>query len=225
LLTLGDFDGGWAEYEWRFGIEGLVNSRSTYSQPHWDGAVPLVGKTILLYTEQGLGDSIMFVRYAPMLASQGASVIVGVLPAVKRLMSEIGGVTILAPGDPLPSFDLQCPLLSLPYLLNTRVETIPANVPYLQPRSDWVDAWRDRIPRNKRLRIGVVWAGGRDFASDATRSILLRQFETLFDVPDVTFISLQRELRDGDAERLLRWSDVVHFGDKLDDFADTAAVI
>jgi hypothetical protein len=167
----------------------------------------------------------MFARYAPILAARGASVVLGVLPAAKVLMTEMSGVTTVAPGDPLPSFDIQAPLLSLPYLLKTRIETIPASVPYLRPRADRLDTWRDRIPHDKKLTVGVVWAGGRDFTGDRNRSISLQKFETLFDVSGASFVSLQRDLRDGDAERLRPRPDVVHFGEQLTDFADTAAVI
>jgi hypothetical protein len=132
---------------------------------------------------------------------------------------------VVAPGDPLPPFDLQCPLLSLPYLLKTSLETIPADVPYLRPRADRVDAWRDRVPRDRRPNVGVVWAGGRDFKGDRNRSIGLQQFQALFDVPGISFVSLQRDLRDGDAERLQQQPDVLHLGGRLTDFADTAAVI
>jgi Flp pilus assembly protein TadD len=225
LLTLGDFKAGWAEYEWRFRTEGLKPSRSTYPQPHWDGVEPLAGKTILVYTEQGLGDSIMFVRYAPMLAARSASVIAGLLPQAKVLATDIDGVTPVAPGDPLPAFDIQCPLLSLPYLLGTRLETIPASVPYIRPRADRVAAWRDRLQRDGKPIVGVVWAGGRDFKGDHSRSIVLQRFQALFNAPGMRFVSLQRDLREGDAELLRPWVDVVHLGEQLSDFADTAAII
>jgi Flp pilus assembly protein TadD len=225
LLTMGDMEAGWAEYEWRFRTEGLKASRSVYPQPHWDGVEPLAGKIIHVYSEQGLGDSIMFVRYAPMLAARGATVIAGLLPQAKVLATEINGVTPVAPGDPLPSFDIQAPLLSLPHLLRTRIDTIPADVPYIRPRADRVEAWRDRLPRGKALTVGVVWAGGKDFAGDRNRSIAIQQFEALFDASGISFVSLQRDLRDGDAERLRQWPDVRHFGEQLTDFADTAAVI
>jgi Flp pilus assembly protein TadD len=225
LLTLGDFEAGWAEYEWRFRTEGLKPSRSVYPQPHWDGVEPLAGKTIHLYTEQGLGDSIMFARYAPMVAALGATVIAGLLPQAKVLATEISGVTPIAPGDPLPSFDLQAPLLSLPHLLKTRIDTIPADVPYIRPRADRVETWRDRLPRDKKPTVGVVWAGGKDFKGDHKRSIALQHFETLFDASGVSFVSLQRDLRAGDAGRLRQRPHVLHFGEQLTDFADTAAII
>jgi tetratricopeptide (TPR) repeat protein len=225
LLLLGDFEPGWTEYEWRFRTEGLKASRSVYPQPHWDGVESLAGKTIHLYTEQGLGDSIMFVRYAPMVAAMGATVIAGLLPQAKVLASEIIGVTPVAPGDPLPSFDIQAALLSLPYLLKTRLDTIPADVPYIRPRPDRVEIWRDRLPRDRKATVGVVWAGGKDFKGDHNRSIALQRFETLFDAAGIGFVSLQRDLRAGDAARLRQWPDVVHLGEQLADFADTAAII
>jgi hypothetical protein len=160
-----------------------------------------------------------------MLAARGAKVIAGLLPQAKVLATEINGVTPVAPGDPVPAFDIQAPLLSLPHLLGTRIDTIPADVPYIRPRADRVEAWRDRLPRSKALTVGVVWAGGKDFAGDRNRSIALQRFETLFDASGISFVSLQRDLREGDAERLRRWADVRHFGEQLTDFADTAAVI
>src|SRR5262249_13363568 len=127
--------------------------------------------------------------------------------------------------DPLPAFDIQCPLLSLPYLLDTRRETIPANVPYIRPRADRIAAWRDRLPRDTKRNVGVVWAGGKDFKGDHNRSIALEQFQTLLDAPGVRFVSLQRDLRAGDAELLRPRDDVVHLGEQLTDFADTAAIV
>jgi Flp pilus assembly protein TadD len=225
LLLLGDYANGWERYESRFRTEGLASSRSVYPQPHWDGVEPLEGKTIHLYTEQGLGDCIMFLRYAPLLAARGARVIVGVLPLAKVLAAEMSGIEAVIPGDPLPSFDLQAPLLSLPRLLKTRVDSIPANTPYLHARADRVERWRERVPRGKKLTVGVVWAGARGFMGDRNRSIALERFERLFDVADVSFVSLQRELREGDAERLAGRPNVRHFGEELGDFADTAAII
>jgi Flp pilus assembly protein TadD len=162
LLLLGDFEAGWERYESRFRTEVLASSRSVFPQPHWDGVEPLEGKALHLYTEQGLGDCIMFLRYAPIMAARGASVVVGVLPPVKVLADEMSGITAVIPGDPLPAFDLQAPLLSLPRLLKTRLDTVPANVPYIYARADRVERWRERVPRGKRLTVGVVWAGGRE---------------------------------------------------------------
>jgi Flp pilus assembly protein TadD len=225
LLLLGDYEVGWERYESRFRTEGLASSRSVYSQPHWDGVESLEGKTIHLYTEQGLGDCIMFLRYAPVVSARGASVVVGVLPPVKVLAAEMSGIQAVIPGDPLPSFDLQAPLLSLPRLLKTRADSVPANIPYLHARADRIERWRERVPRAKKLTVGVVWAGGRDFMGDRNRSIALKQFDLLFDVPDIDFVCLQRDLREGDAERMDGRSNIRYFGLDLGDFADTAAII
>jgi tetratricopeptide (TPR) repeat protein len=225
LLTLGDFEAGWEEYEWRFASDGVANSRSPHPQRHWDGVEPLAGKTILLYTEQGLGDSIMFGRYGLEFAARGANVYLGVLPPVKILFEEMPGVKAIAPGDQVAPFELQCPLLSAPYFLKTRIDSIPAKVPYIVPRPNWIEMWKPRLPQTGSKTVGVVWAGGLDFKGDKTRSIALKQFATLFDLPGINFVSLQRDLREGDADILSSHTNVLRIGEQVADFADTAAII
>jgi Flp pilus assembly protein TadD len=152
-LSAGDFATGWADYEWRWRRAG---ARGHGFGPTWRGE-DIAGRTILLHAEQGLGDTLQFVRYVPLVAARGARVVLRVQPPLVRLMQGLSGVAaVVADGDRLPPFDTHCPLLSLPFAFGTRVETIPADVPYL--RVGRIGDWVNRLP-SKGLKIGLVWAG------------------------------------------------------------------
>src|SRR6185437_14926799 len=140
-LTLGDFARGWKQYEWRWKTGAFAPHRRPFRQPMWLGHEPIAGKTILLHAEQGFGDTIQFIRYAPLLAGQGANVICEVQPELTALLSQLDDISVIAKGETLPAFDLHCPLLSLPLAFGTRLETVPANVPYLAPKADRVAHW------------------------------------------------------------------------------------
>jgi hypothetical protein len=221
LLT-GNFERGWAEKEYRRKRPDLF--RQDFSQPLWLGDAPLEGKTILLHSEQGFGDTIQFCRYVPMVAAAaGARVIFDVEPPLERLMcSSLSDVSeIIFRGDPLPAFDMHCPLLSLPLAFGTRLETIPAASPYLR-----APAGPDREPvfgPKGRPRIGVAWSGNPGHGDDHNRSIALEVMLPLFDF-DATFVSLQKRVRDTDKAALER-SPVVDIMRSLLDFSDTAELI
>ncbi len=157
-LTLGDFDAGWREYEWRWKTGAFASQRRQFRAPLWLGDAPVSGKTILLHAEQGFGDTIQFIRYAPLLVGRGAKVVCEVQPELQSLLSRLEGIDIIAKGEPLPAFDLHCPLLSLPLAFGTKPETIPASVPYLAPPAERLAHWRDRLPRGAP-RAGFVWSG------------------------------------------------------------------
>ncbi len=223
-LTLGDFARGWKQYEWRWKTGAFARHRRSFRQPLWLGHEPIAGKTILLHAEQGFGDTIQFIRYAPLLAGQGANVICEVQPELMPLLSQLDDVSVIAKGEALPAFDLHCPLLSLPLAFGTRLETIPANVPYLAPRADRVAHWRERLPPDGP-RAGFVWSGSPTHKNDANRSIALKQLASLFEAPPLRCLSLQTELRAADRETLRELPELMHLGDKIGDFADTAAII
>jgi tetratricopeptide (TPR) repeat protein len=223
-LTLGDFDAGWKEYEWRWKASAFAGRRRQHQAPLWLGQGPVSGKTVLLHAEQGLGDTIQFIRYAPLLAKHGAQVICEVQPELRSLLSQIEGIDVIAEGEPLPAFDLHCPLLSLPLAFGTRMETIPSSVPYLTAPAERLLYWRDRLPK-RRLRCGLVWSGSAAHKNDANRSIPLARFATLLVDAPLSCLSLQHELRDTERATLRDLPDLVHFGGELHDFADTAAVI
>jgi tetratricopeptide (TPR) repeat protein len=144
-LRLGQFAEGWRGYQWRWLKADWADRRRRLSQPLWLGEEPLARRTILLHAEQGLGDTLQFVRYSPLVSCRGAKVILEVQPALKTLLSTIDGVAaILAQGEALPAYDLHCPLMSLPLAFGTELETIPADIPYLRPPRDRLAKWRRR---------------------------------------------------------------------------------
>ncbi len=227
LLRVGDYDKGWKEYEWRWKVNASwVRSHDFPQQSLWLGEQPIEGKTILLHAEQGFGDTIQFVRYVPLVAALGAKVIIEVQPALKMLLSAVKGADkVIGKGEKLPPFDFHCPLLSLPLAFKTRLETIPASTPYLSVPEERVAIWASQLPKSQMLRIGVVWGGNPDFVNDRTRSIGLARLAPLLSMPGFQFVSIQKDLRAGDQEILHNHPQLIHLGDKLADFSDTAAIM
>ncbi|CAB3762005.1 hypothetical protein GQ57_09725 [Burkholderia sp. MSh2] len=222
-LSIGDFEAGWAEYEWRWRDTQLDASRRTFAQPRWTYGMPLDGKTILLYPEQGLGDTLQFCRYVPLVKALGARVVLEAPVELKALFATLDGVdTLVARGEPLPPFDLHCPLLSLPLEFRTDLASIPAGVPYLAADSVRVAQWRERLGAATRPRIGLVWSGNPLHLNDRNRSMTLADLLPLFD-DRYEWISLQKVVRDED-RAVLDASAVRFVGDDLVDFADTAAL-
>ena len=187
LLRAGRLAEGLSEYEWRWKLQR--ERLRGFSLPSWDGG-PLGGKTILLFAEQGLGDTLQFIRYAPLLASRGARIIVECQPKIAGLVSRVAGVAAaITPGDAIPPCDFSAPLMSLPLLCGTTLETIPAAIPYLSARPDLSALMESRISATG-LRVGVAWAGNPEHASDRHRSMPLSHFAALAEVPDITLYSL-----------------------------------
>ena len=225
LLTLGDLRRGFAEYEWRWKRSGMSDLRRSYRGRLWLGEYPLARKTILLAAEQGLGDSIQFVRYAPLLARDGAKVLVEVQPELKALLQGAAGVAaVFARGETLPAYDVYCPLGSLPLALNTDQTTIPAEIPYLRADEARLAKWRTRIEALPGKRIAFAWAGHARHPNDRNRSIALKSLAPLFERAGLSFVSIQRDLRDDDAGVLGTLGNVTNVGDAVTDMADTAAV-
>jgi tetratricopeptide (TPR) repeat protein len=224
LLVHGDFVEGWREYEWRWRWDGFSSPRRNFSQPLWNGE-KLNGKTILLYAEQGMGDAIQFARYIPRVARRGGRVIVECQPALKRLLSRIPSVeTVITEGEPLPPFDVQCPLLSLPLAFRTDWNSIPASVPYLKGDRKQSAMWKNRLAaENPHRRIGLAWAGSIAHKKDRTRSVELSQLAPLAAIPGTSFFSLQM----GEAAKQVPPPEMTlqDFTADLSDFADTAALL
>jgi tetratricopeptide (TPR) repeat protein len=224
LLT-GDFDRGWIDYEWRRKGASTGPSKRDFPQPLWLGSEEIADKTILLYSEQGFGDTIQFCRYVPLVAARGARVILEVEEPLVGLLTGLAGTArTITKGNPLPDFDLQCPLLSLPLAFKTQLETIPSTVPYLRAPDQALLKWGARLPIKRRLRIGIAWAGNAKHIRDRERSIGLGDLLPLWDV-DATFVSLQKEARAADTATLSECADIIHFGHELAGFSDTAALI
>ncbi len=224
-LCLGDFRAGWKQYEYRWKKKDFAPRRRDYPQPLWLGEQELQGKIILLEAEQGLGDTINFVRYAPMVAALGARVLLAVQPPLRSVAASVSGVSqVLSDGEPLPKFDYYCPLLSMPLAFGTELATVPANIPYLYPFRERLERWRDRLPASGRLRVGLCWSGSSTHLNDRNRSMTLEQFVPLLAMSGLDWISVQKEVTAAQSA-ILRQHDVTALGQDFADFADTAAVV
>jgi len=223
LLATGDYRAGQLEYEWRWKRTGAAPPR--LNRPLWLGETPLAGKTILLHAEQGLGDTIQFVRYVPRLAAAGAKVVLEVHPELKALLSRLpGAAAVIGRGEPRPAFDLHCPLGSLPLAVKTEPASVPADIPYLAADPARIERWRPRLEALRGPRVAIVWAGNAAHANDRNRSVPLASLAPLWVDSRVHLVSLQRDLRAGDG-KLLERAPVLHLGPELADFDDTAAVL
>jgi len=224
-LLMGDLARGWEKYEWRWETKALAADKPSFPRPLWLGQAPLRGKTIFLHAEQGLGDVIQFCRYAKLVATQGATVVLGVPPALKALLANLEGVSgIIATGEPLREFDYHCPLLSLPLACKTELGNIPAAASYLRADAGLAKRWQARLGGKTLPRIGLVWAGNPKNPEDLKRSIPLAQFAKLATGP-AQFISLHKELRPDDQVEVARRPEIAHYGEDLSDFTETAALI
>ena len=226
LLT-GNFEAGWAGREARWKLPNLNIARFDFSQPMWRGKQPVDGKTILIHTDEGLGDSLQFVRYVPLVAALGARVILVVEDALCPLMSGLSGIWQCLPrsAGPLPAFDLYCPMASLPLAFATRLETIPSATPYLPaPAEPRLQAWEGRLGPHDKLRVGLVWSGNPKHKNDHNRSIPLRMLARVLDA-DATFVGLQKDPRADDKAILLERPEIIDLTAQLTDFAETAALI
>jgi hypothetical protein len=224
MLT-GDFEAGWSGREARFNLPSVKVRYPNFDRPQWHGDEPLEDKTILLYADEGIGDSIQFARYAPMVAALGARVVLVVEQAVCPLLSGLSRVAeCRSKSDPLPAFDLHCPISSLPLAFRTRLDTIPAATSYLPaPPPDRIRAWEDRLGPHDRLRVGLVWSGNPNHSNDRNRSMPLRALMRLLDV-DATFVSLQKDPREDD-RTMLAGTAIVDLTTQLTNFAETAALV
>ena len=225
LLTLGDYARGFAGYEARWLRSGMPRRRG-FGKPLWLGEFPLGRRIILIHAEQGLGDTIQFARYVPLLARSGSKVVLEVQPELKALLSRLESVaSVVGQGEALPPYDVHCPAGSLPRALRTELASIPAKVPYLAADDQRLAKWRERLGALPQPRIAFAWSGSAGHANDRNRSIALSRLAPWFAGGQVSFVSIQRDLRNGDADTLAGFPNVIHVGDALDDFDDTAAVL
>jgi tetratricopeptide (TPR) repeat protein len=224
-LLLGHFALGWQDYEWRLKAGQQADQGRKFVQPLWLGAQTLEGKTILLHSEQGLGDTLQFCRYVREVAALGAKVLLEVQPPLGQLLADLDGAAqVLTEGSPLPAFDYQCPLPSLPLAFKTDLHNIPSRTPYIRSDAARVATWQKRLGIRTKPRVGLVWSGSAAHSNDRNRSIALAEI-----LPPVSswaeWISLQKDVRESDAALLASRADVRHLGSELEDFADTAALV
>jgi tetratricopeptide (TPR) repeat protein len=223
LLT-GDFARGWTESEWRWKSPSSGLVAPNYPQPRWHGEQAIDGKTILLHSEQGYGDTIQFCRYVPLVAARGARVILQVEEPLRQLMSGLSGVSqCISKSEPLPDFDLHCPLLSLPLAFATRLQTIPSARSYLRVPAE-AKNWAAELGPRGRPRIGVAWSGNPQHQRDAERSIAFAALSPLLAVPAI-FVSLQRDVRAGDRPALAAQGGILDLAASFENFTDAAALV
>jgi predicted O-linked N-acetylglucosamine transferase (SPINDLY family) len=227
LLVTGDLEAGFRAYESRWDAAEPKPPKRDFTQPLWLGAEHLADKTILLHAEQGLGDTLQFCRYVPLVAARGARVVLEVQRSLKALLKNFDGASdVLAKGEPLPAFDLHCPLLSLPLAFGTRLDTIPAKIPYLQAPPDRLAAWQQKLSNTEGFRIGLVWFGNPKHRNDHNRSIALSLLEPLLtNHPRVSFHSLQKDPRPEDKALLSELPQLHDHSAALKDFAETAGLV
>jgi tetratricopeptide (TPR) repeat protein len=189
-LLQGDYERGWPEYEFRWKCEGVPTR--PYPRPCWQGE-PIAGKTIFLHCEQGLGDSLQFVRYVPLVKAKGAQVLFECHPSLVPLLSRCEGIDQLIPGGkPVPAFDFHCSLMSLPTIFKTTLATIPAKVPYLTPDPARVEYWRQAMDAVAGFKVAIGWQGSPKYGGDRSRSLPLRHFARLAEIEAVRLISVQK---------------------------------
>ena len=232
LLLTGRWAEAWPVYEARWQIGDLALARRGFAPPLWTGAQPIAGRTILLHAEQGFGDTLQFCRYVPLVAAQGARVVLEVQPPLARLLTRLEGVTqVVAHGDALPRFDLHCPLMSLPRAFATTPETVPGKLPYLTADPAQQAAWRDALAGLDGRRVGLVWAGSarawlpHAMALDRRRSMRLADMAPLGAVRGGSFVSLQLGPPAAQLNEPPEGLPVHDVADRLGDFADTAALV
>lgn len=220
-LARGDFARGWPLFEARWTVPALGNQRRYPKLPQWLGQESLAGKSLLLYAEQGLGDTLQFCRYVPMLQAQGARVSLAVqAPLVTLLAGQWPGVDVAESFVDTSAFDLATPLMSLPLALGTTLESIPAGVPYLRATQNKAPS----LTKTVRPRVGLVWSGSTGHKNDKKRSISVATLVPLFGLP-VDWVCLQPDLRDADLAWLADNPDVIIERPELKDFAETARMI
>ena len=223
LLGMGHFAEGWQEYEWR--TKTADNRDEVRLEPYWDG-LPLGDRTILLRCEQGLGDAIQFLRYAELVKQQGATVVVECARSLASLAARVAGVDcVVVQGEPRPRCDVQVPLMSLPRIFGTTLETVPCHIPYLSPDPQAVNQWREDLAAPGKFKVGIAWQGNLNYRRDRLRSIPLRYFTRLARVPSVQVYSLQVGPGREQLGALADAASIVDLGDRIGDFHHTAAAM
>lgn len=225
-LLLGEYTKGWQLYEWRRIKDDTKNHYPNYSQPLWLGNDSIKGKTIMIYSEQGLGDSIQFCRYLSMLkAFNPKDIIFQVEKTLVSLMTSLNEkIQIIEKGKLLPKFDCYCPLLSLPFIFKTTLDNIPAKTQYLYADVAKNKYWEKKLGEKTKPRIGLVWSGSPKQKNDHNRSIPLVKLLPLINA-SFEFHSLHKEYHANDLELLKTYPEITQHQDNLKDFSDTAALV
>ena len=224
LLMCGDLVNGFADYQWGYKY-GISEAIPRVAGQEWQGE-DFAGKTLLIFAEYGIGDALQFVRYLPMVVARGGSVLLQVQPAIAALLRPMPDVTVLGRHEPVRHYDLQLPLMDLPRIFGTALDTIPADIPYLNADPAKVGAWRQALGQHGPLKVGVVWAGSPLHKGDKQRSLSAEAVLPRLVMPGVQLFSLQKEPRPADGPVLAELgADVTDLAPLLEDFTDTAAAV
>lgn len=224
-LGAGRYREGWALYEARREIADYPEHHLPIPAPAWHPALPLAGRRLLLWHEQGLGDTIQMLRFVPLVVRRGAHVVLAVQPPLRRLAASLPCVSsVVTDGEAFEGVDYHCPLMSLPHLLGIRLATLPATVPYLGVPEACAEAWHARLGPHAAPRIGIVCSGKPDNSRDPWRSMPARDFAPLLERHDLAFHVLQSEIRAADREYLAGLPNVRLHTDGLTDLCETAAL-
>lgn len=225
-LVEGDFENGWREYEWRWRTEKYQPQWNRLTVPAWQGQ-PLDGKTLFVHVEQGIGDTLQFVRYLPLIEKTGGRIVLEVQPPLSRLMATLPALdSIVVKGEELPNMDFHVPLLNIPGIMGTDLDSIPRQTPYLGAEASLRMAWCNRLATLKPgLRVGLAWAGNPEHANDHNRSMCLTQLAPLSAVAGVQWISLQKGAGAEQIQSPPPGLVLTDWTSDLDDFAATAALI
>jgi Flp pilus assembly protein TadD len=228
-LLQGDFNRGWSEHEYSWQLEVPPRTRRHIERPLWDGS-DLAGRTVLLYAEHAHGDALQFIRYAPLVKARGGTVLLECQQRLVRLLSRCSGIDrIFAEGTPLPDYDVQAPLMRLPFVFGTTLATVPATVPYLFAEPDLVEAWRQELAPLEGFKIGIAWQGDPRYRTDLARSIPLERFAPLAMLKGVRLFALQKGAGREQLPAFATRFPITDLGERLDEtsggFVDTAAVM
>ncbi len=229
LLLMGEMAEGWEEYEWRYQIPGAAPLMPKTDQPQWDGRPLGASERLLLIADQGYGDVIQFSRYIPWVQARAQEV---VLACSKEMLSTIDRIVPGLPAfnrwEACPPFVAYCPLSGLPRLAGTRVETIPAAIPYLKADAALVAAWREKLAQRLTpglKRVGITWAGRPSHNNNINRTIRLETLAPIFDVPDIHLVSLQKGPAAAELETYRGAAPLLNLDSEIGSFEDTAAIV
>jgi tetratricopeptide (TPR) repeat protein len=223
LLITGNYPEGWRHYEWRWKLKEFKSQKRNFKQPTWLGVESIHNKIILLYAEQGLGDIIQFSRFAAKVKELGATVLLEIPKELVNLFKTLKGVDQLIQfGTPLPPFDYQCPLMSLPLALNLTIDNLPFSEGYLGTDLQNLNKWNLLLGRKLKPRLGIVWSGNKDHKNDHLRSLKLSEIVSYLP-PEFECISLQKEIREYD-NAVFEQSHIKNYAEYLVNFSDTASL-
>ena len=227
-LATGDWQAGWPLFESRWQTRQLQGAKLQTAAPQWPGeAMPHA--TLLLWAEQGLGDTLQFLRYLPMAAECAGRVVLRVPAGLSILCREMArvlpNVAVVTQDEVLPAHDAHCPLMSLPLAFGTTPQSLPQNLPYLHAPDEYTEKWKDTLGSGDKPRIALVWSGGQRRLNNPTRDMPLSALLPLLDCIDAQWLSLQKDVSDGDAATLAEYSQIRRLDQDLHDFADTAAIL